>query len=105
MPAFVVWIAGAMQTILGYLIARVMFMIGIQAVTVVGLGAFLLDLKNAAILAYGQMPAAMLQWLGLLRVDQAALVVFAAISARLTLGFAQNSVTRLVSMGPQAGQL
>lgn len=105
MPAFIVWIAGAMGWVLKHLAARIVVMLGIQAVTVTGLSAFLLDLKEAAVTAYGQMPLTMIQVLGLLRIDQAALVIFAAFTARLTMGFAQDSVTRIVGGRPGEGQL
>lgn len=105
MPAFIVWIAGALGWVLKYLAARIIVMAGIQVVTVVGLGAFLLDLKVAAVNAYQGLPASMLGILGLMRIDQGILIIFAAFTARLTLGAMQDSVSKITQGVPPEGRL
>lgn len=105
MPAFIVWILGGLSIVLKYVAARLVFMLGIQIVTITGLAFFFNDLKNAFITTYSGLPVVMVQVFGLLRIDQACLVIFSAITARYTLGLAGGSISKIVSGGGESGPL
>ena len=99
MPAFMVGFAGLLSHILAFLAVRVIVAFGLTAVTYVGLAAALLDLKEAFVLAYQGLPASVVQVFGVMRVDQAALIIFSAWSARFTLFTVDGSLTRIVAAG------
>lgn len=105
MPAFITWLLGGLSIVLKYVAARVVFMLGIQVVTITGVAVVLNDLKDAFISTYTGLPATMLQVLGLLRIDQACLVIFSAITARYTLGLAGGGFSRIVQGAPPEGRL
>jgi hypothetical protein len=99
MPAFMVGFAGLLSHVLAFLAVRVIVAFGLTAVTYIGLAAALLDLKDAFILAYQGLPASMIQTFGVLRVDQAALIIFSAWSARFTLFTVDGALTKIVAAG------
>jgi len=105
MPAFITWLLGGLSIVLRHVLARVVFMLGLQAVTFVGLTATFSALRSSFVSAYSGLPGTIVQMLGLLRVDEAMLVVFSAITARATLAAVQGSVTKLMQGPPPAGQL
>jgi hypothetical protein len=74
-------------------------------VTFVGLSAAFSGLRSSFVSAYAGLPGTLLQMLGLLRVDEAMLVIFSAITARVALSAVQGSVTKLIQGVPPAGQL
>ncbi len=105
MPAIIAWVVGGLAIVLRHLVGRIVVMLGIQAVIVTGVTTGLNALKSSFLSAYGGLPAAIVQIFGLLRVDQAALVIFAAIAARVALKAVSGSVTRFGMSAPPAGRL
>jgi hypothetical protein len=104
MPAIVTWLWGGLSIVLRYVAARVIFMLGIQAVTFVGLSSAFSSLRSSFVSAYSGLPATLIQVLGLFRVDEAMLVIFSAITARAALSAVQGSITKLVQGVPPTGQ-
>lgn len=100
MPAFLVSIAGVLAWVFQWLAARLVFMIGLTVVTYTGVGLFLLDLKDAFIAQYQSMPAVMVQIMGLFKIDQAVLILFAALTSRLTFNTVNDKVSRIVQGTP-----
>jgi hypothetical protein len=99
MPVFLVSLAGLLSQVLAFLAVRVIVAFGLTAVTYVGLAAALLDLKDAFVLAYSGLPANMLALFGVMRIDQGALIIFSAWSARFTLFTIDGSLTKIVAAG------
>lgn len=105
MPAIVVWLVGLLGPVLAHVLGRLVVALGVTAVTVVGVGTGAAQLKAEFVAAYSGLPATLLEVLGLLRVDQAMLVIFSAIVGRVALRMASDAVTSLTFRAPPPGRL
>lgn len=81
--------------VLGAVIFRVLLALGVGFATFTGVDFVLGELGDFIRGQYGSIPTAALQFLGLLRFDQAVNMILSAIAIRYTLGFAGSSFTKL----------
>lgn len=100
MPAFLVSFAGVLAWVFQWIAARLVFMLGMTVLTYTGVAVFLLDLKDAFITQYQNMPAIMVQIMGLFKIDQAALILFSALTSRLTFNTVNDKVSKIVQGSP-----
>ncbi len=101
MPVLVVWILGALAPLLISTAGRVLFLLGFAAVTFTGFSALLNSLKTQVTSAWAGM-GSLVQVLGILRIDQAVLIVFAAYAAKLAISAIDGAISKLVTVGPRA---
>lgn len=83
MPLFIAALLGAIATVLGSMVGRVLVALGIGFVTYSGFDMSVTWLLNQVKASMAGMPADILQFLGWLWVDRAIGLVFAAYSAAL----------------------
>jgi len=102
MPAFLVALAGVLANVLSYTAGRVLVALGISVVTFAGIATVLAGLRAQFETSWGAMPAAVIQIMGLMRVDQAALIIFSSLAARLALQAVEGTISRVVMRGPGA---
>lgn len=103
MPAFIVWLLGALAPLLQTVAGRVLVLLGFSAVTFTGFNTLLDALKSQVVAAWGGMPADLSNVLAMLRIDQAILIVFGAYASRVAMNAVQGAITRFVNVGPKAG--
>lgn len=97
MPAFVAALLGGLLSITSSLVGRVMFALGIGAVTYTGLTSALDYAKSQALGALTSAPAQLVQLMGYLGVGEFISIVTSALAARLILnGLNSGAVKRFV---------
>lgn len=96
MPAFVVWILGALGPVLMSVVGRVLLALGIGIATFTGVDLALDSLKARIISDIQGLPAVIVGILGLLRLDQAILTVFSAFMATVAIRATQGAVSKWV---------
>lgn len=102
MPVWIVWLVGALGPMLVSIAGRILFLLGFAAVTFTGFTVLLSALKSQLISNWGAMPSGMIQVAGLLRLDQAVLIVFSAYAAKIAIIAVDGAVTKVINRGPQA---
>jgi hypothetical protein len=76
-----------------------MVALGISVVTFTGLTAVLAGLRGQFEASFSGMPVAILQIMQLMRVDQAALILFSAMAAKLALQMVEGTISKVVMRG------
>jgi len=85
MPAMIVWLLGGLASIVGPLAARVLLALGFGMVTYVGADLAIDALKLSAENSLSSLPAVLINFAGLLKVDVALNIIVGAVTARLAL--------------------
>lgn len=97
MPAFIAILWGALLSLTGSLVGRVLIALGLSVVTYTGLNASLDWLKSQAVVAMSGAGAQVLGMLGVMKVGECISIIFSAMLARqISQGLSSDSVKRWV---------
>lgn len=105
MPAILVLLLGGLGNVLAHVVGRVFVLLGLTAVVVTGASVGLEALRSQIIASYTGLPVVAVQLLGLLRVDQAVLIVLSAVAARLALRALGGAIATIVSRPGPGGAI
>lgn len=103
MSAFVSMLVGALGWMLKGLVARVIVILGLTAVTYVGVGAAILELKDVFIAEWNAVPAVVRGIVSMFRIDQAVLLIFSAMVGRVSFNTINDSFTRIITQPGTGG--
>lgn len=90
MPAFIPMIGGMLLTLVASLVGRVLASLGMAIVTFIGITRALDYLKDLIVQGLGQLPADVVQLLGMMKVGTALSIVFSAMFASMLLNGLQS---------------
>jgi len=97
MPAFIHALLVGMASVLSGVAFQVLIALGVGFVTFTGISVALTALHDFAAAQWGALPTAVLQVMGLVKVDQALNLIISAAAARFTLqGLTGGGIRRLV---------
>lgn len=97
MPAFIAMLWGALYTLCGSLVGRVLIALGISVVTYTGMSSSLDWLKAQAVASMGGMSPQVIGLLGVLKVGECISIVFSAMLTRqISQGLTSDTVKKWV---------
>jgi hypothetical protein len=97
MPVFLLALLGGLGLIVGSLVGRVLFALGLGYVSYKGLTAFVGSIKDLILSNLGALPPEFVQVMSLVKLDTCISILFSAISVRLVLeGLSSDTITKMV---------